>query len=109
VSIKASWLRDAKVDMEALTEASFTTHKSGDAALAGLAEDEQVSRAQQHVWLQASRSVRQAAAACGRTRAAMQRWQSWQRTSRWEPAAPPASSSRARHVLRSTPSAYSKQ
>jgi hypothetical protein len=42
VSIKASWLRDAKVDMEALTEASFTTHKSGDAALAGLAEDEQV-------------------------------------------------------------------
>uniref|UniRef100_A0A383V6X7 C2 NT-type domain-containing protein n=1 Tax=Tetradesmus obliquus TaxID=3088 RepID=A0A383V6X7_TETOB len=41
VSIKASWLRDAKVDMEALTEASFTTHKSGDAALAGLAEDEQ--------------------------------------------------------------------
>jgi hypothetical protein len=28
--------------MEALTEASFTTHKSGDAALAGLAEDEQV-------------------------------------------------------------------
>lgn len=42
MSIKASWLRDAKVDMEALTEASFTTHKSGDAALAGLAEDEQV-------------------------------------------------------------------
>jgi hypothetical protein len=45
VSIKASWLRDAKVDMEALTEASFTTHKSGDAAaLAGLAEHEQVRR-----------------------------------------------------------------
>jgi hypothetical protein len=46
VSIKASWLRDAKLDMEALTEASFTTHKSGDAALAGLAEDEQVGLGQ---------------------------------------------------------------
>eukprot|EP00882_Tetradesmus_deserticola_P024945 GHRQ01027322.1.p1 GENE.GHRQ01027322.1~~GHRQ01027322.1.p1 ORF type:complete len:160 (+),score=54.82 GHRQ01027322.1:628-1107(+) len=44
VSIKASWLRGAKVDMEALTEASFTTHRSGEAALAGPAEDEQVGR-----------------------------------------------------------------
>ena len=44
VSIKASWLRGAKVDLEALTEASFATHKSGEAALAGLAEDEQVRR-----------------------------------------------------------------
>eukprot|EP00878_Enallax_costatus_P028000 GHUV01030195.1.p1 GENE.GHUV01030195.1~~GHUV01030195.1.p1 ORF type:complete len:340 (+),score=113.06 GHUV01030195.1:602-1621(+) len=40
VSIKGTWLKDAKIDMDALTEASFTTHKSGD-GLERADEDEQ--------------------------------------------------------------------
>jgi hypothetical protein len=31
VSIKARWLKDAKVDEDALTELSFTTHRSTEA------------------------------------------------------------------------------
>jgi hypothetical protein len=30
-SIKATWLKDAKVDVDALTELSFTTHRSTEA------------------------------------------------------------------------------
>lgn len=42
VSIKCTWLKDAKIDMDALTEASFTTHKSIDGPEGGAGEDEQV-------------------------------------------------------------------
>eukprot|EP00775_Hariotina_reticulata_P009982 gene9982-10137_t len=35
LSVKATWLKDAKVDLDALTELSFTTHKSGEGAAAG--------------------------------------------------------------------------
>lgn len=31
VSVKARWLKDAKVDVDALTELSFTTHRSTEA------------------------------------------------------------------------------
>jgi hypothetical protein len=41
VSIKAAWLKDAKVDMDGLTEASFTTHRSAEREQA--ADEEQVS------------------------------------------------------------------
>lgn len=42
VSIKGTWLKDAKIDLDALTEASFTTHKSGDGLEQAPDEDEQV-------------------------------------------------------------------
>jgi len=32
--VKATWLKDAKVDLDALTELSFTTHKSGEGTAA---------------------------------------------------------------------------
>jgi hypothetical protein len=40
VSIKAAWLKDANVDMDGLTEASFTTHRSAEREQAG--DEEQV-------------------------------------------------------------------
>lgn len=42
VSIKCTWLKDAKIDMDALTEASFTTHKSNDGLERPAEQDEQV-------------------------------------------------------------------
>eukprot|EP00879_Flechtneria_rotunda_P014158 GHRR01014794.1.p1 GENE.GHRR01014794.1~~GHRR01014794.1.p1 ORF type:complete len:253 (+),score=85.94 GHRR01014794.1:185-943(+) len=41
LSVKCTWLKNAKVDMDALTEASFTTHRSTDAGAAAANEYEQ--------------------------------------------------------------------
>jgi len=42
VSIKCMWLKDAKVDVDALTELSFNTHRSTEAGLDEAEGDEQV-------------------------------------------------------------------
>lgn len=44
VSIQATWLKDARVDMDALTELSFGTHRSTEAGEALQDGDEQVQR-----------------------------------------------------------------
>lgn len=43
LSIKATWLKHAKVDVDALTELSFNTHRSTDAGELEEPGEEQVS------------------------------------------------------------------
>lgn len=42
MSIKATWLKDAKVDLDALTDVSVNTHRSADAGSDAGELDEQV-------------------------------------------------------------------
>lgn len=52
MSIKATWLKDAKVDVDALTELSFGTHRSTEAAELGMEGDEQVGGTRRAEWQQ---------------------------------------------------------